>query len=185
MPVSKSHDRDYIEPERHDELSEGTPAPTGEQRDASRERKGGARGIAPGSSLVPSMGGKARKGRSKLTHDVPDALPVSDRLKSRARYARRRMATELARTVGGGTCGMLASAFIKLGVEDMAMREAAMAEGKRDEARKLGESARMHLLYARETVAKDAASRPRTNVADDIQREINLRLRGDPNARPE
>jgi hypothetical protein len=159
MPESTSHAFPYIEPERHDELSAGTPAPDHAQRDASQERKAGARGIAPGATLVPAMGGRARKGSTKLTHEVPAALPVSDTLKRRARFARRRMTAELAREVGGGRCGMLASAFVKLGIEDMAMREAALAEGKRDEARRLGESARMHLLYARETCAKDVVSR--------------------------
>jgi hypothetical protein len=159
MPTSTSHGRPYVEPERHDELSNGTPAPTAEQADASQERRQGGARIAPGSKIVPAMGGKARKGRAKLTHDVPDALPVSDTLKRRAKYARRRMCAQLARSVGGGTCDMFASALVKLGVEDMAMREQAMSDGKRDEARRLGESARMHLLYAREVCVKDAASR--------------------------
>jgi hypothetical protein len=176
MPTVRSHDREYIEPERHDELSAGTPEPVNAQANAGQERKGRSGRIAKGANIIPAMGGKATKGRSKLTHNVPDALPVSDKLRSRARYARRRMATELARTVGGGVCGMLASAIVKLGVEDMAMREAAMAEGKRDEARKLGESARMHLMYAREVCAKDAASRPRTRVADEIQLQIDAEL---------
>ena len=160
MPEQTSHDFKYIEPERHDELSDGTPADVGEQQDASQERKAGGRGIAPGATLVPARGGRARKGSTKLTHHVPAALPVSDALKARARFARKKMTSELAREVGGGRCGMLASAFVKLGVEDMAMREAALVEGNVDLARRLGESARMHLLYARETCVKDAGTRP-------------------------
>ncbi len=162
MPASRSHDRDRLQGDRHDELTTGTPDP--EQSDASQERKAGGRGIQPGATIVPALGGKARKGRTKLTHDVPDVLPVSDTLRRRARFARRRIATELARTVGAGACGMLASLFVKLGVEDAAMREHAMATGDVDTARKLGESSRMHLLYARETCAKDATSRKAAGV---------------------
>jgi hypothetical protein len=150
-----------MQPDRHDELSSGVPADDHEQRSASAERKAGGPGIPPGATVVPAEGGRARKGRTQLTHAVPETLPVSDTLKRRARYARKRIATELARTVGGGACGMLASLMVKLGVEDAAMREAALAEGKVDLARRLGESARMHLLYARETCAKDATARPK------------------------
>jgi hypothetical protein len=156
MPTVRSHDREHMEPERHDELSAGVIDAT--QQPARQERKAGGRGIQRGATAVPSKGGQSRKGSTKLTHEVPSALPVSDTLKRRARYARKRMTTELARGVGGGRCGMLASAFVKLGVEDMAMREQAMADGDRAEARKLGESARMHLLYARETCVKDAGA---------------------------
>jgi hypothetical protein len=141
-------------PERHDELSSGVSAGS-EQAEASQERRHGGARIAPGSKLVPAMGGKARKGRTKLTHDVAP-LPVSDVLKRRARFARRKTAGELAAVVGGGRCGILASLFVKLGVEDIALREAALERGDIQLAKALGESARMHLLYARETCAKDA-----------------------------
>lgn len=157
MPDPKYADRGYLPgPARHDELSDGAPADGAVQASASQERKAGGRGIAPGASLVPAMGGRARKGRSKLTHEVPDALPVSEALKRRARFARRKVCAEWARDVGGGRCGIVASLLAKLGVEDLTMREQAMAEGKTDLARKLGESARMHLLYGREVCAKDA-----------------------------
>ena len=59
---------------------------------------------------------------------------------------------------------MVASLLAKLGVEDIAMREEAMAKGDIDLARKLGESGRMHLMYGREVVAKDGAARPRGPV---------------------
>jgi hypothetical protein len=155
MPTSRSHGFGYVEAPRHDELPTGVPALGAEQANARQERKAGGRGIQKGATEVPAAGGRARKGRTKLTHDVPDALPVSDILRRRARFARKRMTGELARVVGGGACGMIASVLVKLAVEDIAMRETAMTEGNRDEARRLGESARMHLLYARETCAKD------------------------------
>jgi hypothetical protein len=158
MPAHRSHDRTRIQADRHDELTDGVPSH--EQASASQERKAGGRGIGRGASLVPAMGGRALKGRTKLTHEVPDALPVSDALKARTKFARRRVCSEVARNQGGGQCGMIASLFIKLGLEDVAMREAALASGDIDAARKLGESARMHLLYGREAAAKDASTRP-------------------------
>ena len=42
--------------------------------------------------------------------------------------------------------------------------EMCLAEGDKDGHRRHGESARMHLLYAREACAKDAASRPKARV---------------------
>jgi len=47
---------------------------------------------------------------------------------------------------------------------------------QRDEARKLGESGRMHLMYAREGAAKYAASRRRTSRADVLQATIDAEL---------
>lgn len=155
MPTSRSHDREYIEPPRHDELPAGVPAPV--QAEAGQERTALGR-FAPGANTTPRKGGKSRKGRTKLSHEI-EALPVSDTLKRRARFMRRRTCTELAQTVGGGSCGIVASILVKLASEDMALRETMMVAGNIESARKLGESARMHLLYARETASKDAESR--------------------------
>src|SRR6202040_1907716 len=130
------------------------------QVNAGQERKAETGRFATGASIIPRMGGKALKGRTKLTHDVPSSLPVSATLQRRARFSRRKVCSELAATVGGGRCGMLASLYVKLGVEDVALREAALADGNIPLAKSLGESARMHLLYARETCAKDSKSRP-------------------------
>lgn len=172
MPTSTSHDRAfYVEPERHDGLSSGVPADAGEQQGASQERRAGGTGIQKGDKLVPSMGGRAHKGSARLTHRVA-TLPVSDKLKRRARFARRKVCSELARNVGGGACGMIASLLAKLGVEDIAMREAALEAGDTDLARRLGESGRMHLMYAREVCAKDAAARPEKpiDLASELER---------------
>jgi hypothetical protein len=111
------------------------------------------------------LGGRARKGRTRLTHDV-QALPVDDKLKRQAKFMRKRTCAELARNVGAGECGIIASALVKLASEDMALRESALATGAIDLARKLGESARMHLLYSREICVKDAEARPRPK--DDV-----------------
>ena len=163
MPDHRTHGHNYQQPDRHDELSEGVPAQ--EQADARHERTAGGQ-IVKGAVSIPTLGGKARKNRTKLSHGI-DAIPVSEALKKRARYMRKRTCTELARTVGGGECGILASAMGKLGSEDLALREAALAAGEIDLARRLGESARMHLLYARETCAKDAKARGEADTGPD------------------
>ena len=68
-----SHGKPYLEADRHDGLTHGVPA---EQAQASQERRAGGNGIAKGSKLIPSMGGRAHKGKTKLTHDVPDRKSV-------------------------------------------------------------------------------------------------------------
>ncbi len=159
MPAHRSQRRRaYVETERHDELSDGVPADPAELEAASRERKAGGSRIAPGTSAVQRLGGKALKGRTKLTHEV-GPIPVEAAAKARARYARKRLCTELAETVGGGRCGMVPSFLAKLSMEDAALRESALTAGNIDLARKLGESSRSHLLYAREAAAKDAQAR--------------------------
>ncbi|HSY20680.1 MAG TPA: hypothetical protein VK841_01115 [Polyangiaceae bacterium] len=160
FPRSKGRDM-RAQQERHDELSDGVPS--AEQAEASQERKAGGNGIQKGAKAVPRLGGKSRKGRTRLTHEI--ALgPVAPTLQRRARFMRKRTCSELAATVGGGRCGIIASALVKLASEDMAMREAALTAGEVDLARKLGESARGHLVYSREICAKDAAVRPAANA---------------------
>jgi hypothetical protein len=158
MPTTIKNGIPYPEPPRSDELGSGVPDPS--QAAARQERRAGGAGIPPGAKLVPSKGGRAHLGRTKMTHDVRDALPVSDNLKRNARHMRKRTCAELARDVGGGTCGLIASAMVKLASEDMAMRESALESGDVEVAQRLGVSARGHLLAARDVAAKDAESRP-------------------------
>jgi hypothetical protein len=73
---------------------------------------------------------------------------------------RKRTCHELAKDVGGGKCGIVASAMVKLASQDMALREAALESGNVDLAQRLGVSARGHLLSARDVAAKDAGVRP-------------------------
>jgi hypothetical protein len=155
MPAARSHDRTYVEPERHDELSDGAPA--AEQADAGHERTPKGQ-LSKGASTTPRKGGKAHKGSTRLTHRI-DSLQVTDQLKRRARFMRRKTCSELAATVGAGHCGIIASLLVKLASEDIALREAALDGDNVEAARKLGESARMHLLYAREIAAKDGEAR--------------------------
>jgi hypothetical protein len=155
MPAHRSQRRRaYIEQERHDELSDGVPAPAA-LGEASQERRPDGT-LEKGASTTPSKGGKAHKNSTRMSHRVTEALPVSQKSAKRAKFYRRKQCTELARTVGGGVCGMLASLLVKLASEDVAMREQALEEKDREGARKLGESARGHLMYAREVCAKDA-----------------------------
>ena len=75
------------------------------------------------------------------------------------------LAGEIASTVGGGRCGIAASLFVKFCAQKTAAAEEAFAKGDFETHRKLSESARMDLLYAREHAAKEAAARPRTRRA--------------------
>src|SRR5580692_11435479 len=157
MPVSQSHGRPYVEPERHDELSPGIPAGRSgaQKRDAGRFTAG-----ASGSAVqAGAAGGGKHKGRTKLSHDIGGASLTSTSTK-RARTLRRVLASEIAATVGGGRCGVAASLFIKFAAQKTAAAEEAFERGDFEAHRKLSESARMDVLYAREHAAKEAATRP-------------------------
>jgi hypothetical protein len=161
MPEVTSHDRRYIEPERHDGLSTGVPA----ARSGTHKRDAGRFVGGPDGSAIAAgaKGGKNRKGTTKLSHriDAPTLSPTSQR---RARVLRRALAGEIASTVGGGHCGIAASLFIKFASQKTAAAEEAFARGDFEDHRKLSESARMDVLYAREHAAKEAAARPRAHV---------------------
>ena len=155
MPSHRSHGRPYAQPERHDELSDGVP--TGALVGAGTQRRPDGT-FAPGASALAARGGKAHKGRTRLSHriDAPTLTPESQR---RARVLRKALAGEIASTVGGGHCGIAASLFIKFAAQKTAAAEEAFAAGHFETHRKLTESARMDLLYAREHAAKEAAAR--------------------------
>lgn len=161
MPDHRSHGFAYIEPERHDELSAGLAAVrTGEQkRDVGRFMPG-----ADGSAaLAGAKGGGKHKGRTRLSHRI-DAGTLTPTSVKRARTLRRALSGEIAATVGGGVCGVAASLFIKFASQKTAAAEEAFAKGDYETHRKLTESARMDVLYAREHAAKEAAARPRGPV---------------------
>lgn len=160
MPSARSHGKVYVEAERHDELSDGVPGHP--QADAGRERRPDGT-LAKGARAVPSMGGKARKGETALSHRITDAGKLGVYAK-RARFFRKAAAMELAATVGAGHCGIIPSALLKLAAQAMALAEAALEAGDVDAHRKLGETARMHLVYAREIAAKDAQARPKARA---------------------
>jgi hypothetical protein len=169
MPTTVKNGIPYPEAPRSDELAVGVPAPDSEQAKAGGERRPDGT-FAPDSSTVQSNGGKAHKGTTRLTNRIATDIPVSDNLKRNAKYMRKATCGQLARDVGGGSCGIIASALVKLGSEDMALRTAVwtspditLAE-KVALATKLGVSARGHLLAARDVAARDAEARPRAKV---------------------
>ena len=159
MPVSRSHDRPYVEPERHDELSTGTPAVL--QATARAERKAGATGIPKGARALPALGGRAKKDSTHLSHRIASVATLGEKYLLRARALRRATCAELALTVGGGVCGIIPSLFVKHASVATALSEQALDTGDTDRAVKYAEASRMHLLYARELCAKDAAARPK------------------------
>ncbi len=158
MPAFRSHGREYLEPSRHDELPEGTPAGQSGQQ----ERERGMFTAGPSGSAVEAgkVGGARHRGRTQLSHRI-DAPTLSSTSQKRARTLRRALSGEIAATVGGGHCGIAASLFIKFASQKTAAAEEAFVAGDFETHRKLSESARMDVLYAREHAAKEAAARPR------------------------
>jgi hypothetical protein len=153
-PVSTSHGKPYIEAERHDELTDGVVDSQGR---ASDPRKPGGQ-LEQGASDTPRKGGQAHKGKTLLSHRI-EAGTLSPTSVTRARTLRRAMAGEIAREVGGGVCGVVASLLIKFCAQKTAAAEEAFLRGDYEAHRKLSESARMDALYAREHAAKAALSR--------------------------
>jgi hypothetical protein len=160
MPVNVKNGRPYLEPERHDELSDGAPAVL--QADARAERTEGGK-LAKGARTVPAMGGRAKKNTTHLSHRI-DSATLTDTYRRRAQTLRRATCAELARSVGAGVCGIIPSLFVKHASVATALAEQALDRGDTDRAVKYAEASRMHLLYARELCVKDAASRPRGPV---------------------
>lgn len=169
MPTTVKNGIPYPEPPRSDELADGVPADALEQETARQERKRGGNRIPKGATAVPALGGKAHKGSTRLTHRVGE-LPVSEKLKRNARFMRKRTCTELSTTVGGGSCGIIASALVLLASEDLALRAEVLASDEIELAdkvalsTKLGVSIRGHLMGARDAAAKDAEARPRAST---------------------
>jgi hypothetical protein len=156
-PIVTQHARPYPETERHDELSAGVP-----QDRASRRRKPGT-GIQKGDRKIPALGGQAHKGTTRTSHRI-DSETLPQVYRDRARTFRRLTCSELARTVGGGVCGIIPSLLVKHAAVATALAEMALDAGDTDKAVKYAESSRSHLLFARELCAKDAAARPRVPV---------------------
>jgi hypothetical protein len=153
MPDHRSHGFPYEQPPRHNELAAGIA----EQARASDSPKPSGQ-LEQGASTVPALGGRAHKGKTALSHRIqsPTLSPEDAR---RARTLRNALARELAATVGGGECGVAASLFLKFAAQKTAAAEAAYQAGDYETHRKLSESARMDVLYAREHAAKTAEAR--------------------------
>jgi hypothetical protein len=154
-PERISHGVPYQEPERHNALTEGVPAPvqvpTGDER-----RPDGT--FAPGAKTLQAKGGKAKKGEPHLSHHLT-APTLPKKYEKQARSLRTALRAEVASTVGAGTCGIAPSLFIKFAAMKTAAAEDLFQKGDFEGFRKLAESARMDLLYSREHAAREAASR--------------------------
>lgn len=157
MPEQRSQGRTRMQKPRWDEFPPGLPAPA--QDGAGQERWPDGT-IAPGARTIPSLGGKATKGRTALSHNIDSAgIPIAYR--KRARGHRRAVCAELARDFGGGVCGALASTFVRIASSGLALAEEALDKGDREEWRKQSALAMSALNYAREHAAKAATGRPR------------------------
>lgn len=169
MPTARSHGHEYIEPPRHDELPTGVPAP--EQAPAGGEKRPDGT-IAPGAREIPARGGRAHRNTTRLSHrfEGPETLPPE--YVKRAKGLQRALRAETARSFGGGQCGIAASLFIKWAAQKTAAAEQAYVAGEFETHRKLSESARMDILYAREHAMKEAAARPKANGMEELRRRV-------------
>ncbi len=154
MPSHKSHGRAYIEPPRHDELPDGVASPP--VNAGGEKRPDGT--FAPGNTALAKLGGARSKGTTKLSHKIVGAKLTATSV-TRARTLRKVLTGEIAKSVGGGFCGVAASLLIKFAAQKTAAAEEAFERGDFELHRKLSESARMDILYAREHAAKEAAAR--------------------------
>lgn len=163
MPEVTQHGRPYMEPERHDELSDGVP------RQAPTQKRGGKDFVAGEAATreAASRGGASHKGRTRLSHRI-DGAQLTEVSRRRARVLRKAASGEIAATVGGGRCGVIASLFVKFASQKTAAAEEAFERGDYETHRKLTESARMDVLYAREHAAKEAKARDERGSPADV-----------------
>lgn len=83
---------------------------------------------------------------------------------------------EAAAYEGGGECDARASLFLRWAADKTGLAEKAKAEGDLDMFRKLTESARMDILYAREHVIKAARARREAQRPEDPLAAIRAQL---------
>jgi hypothetical protein len=155
-----------------DELPAGVQAPPLASAGGERRPDGT---FAPGARTIQAAGGRATRGKSRLTARLGlSTLPEGDAFAPYRRAAatfRRVQCAEAARTVGGGVCGpgpssIFASAALALAWSRFLSDQAA-ATGDPDLAMRsarLGETSRQHLLAGHELCAKEALARPRAPV---------------------
>ncbi len=149
-----------------DELPSGVPA---DARPESPSDRGEVGRFARGNALA-SLGGKARKGKTRLADRLGLRAPNADAAfkpyKAAAVSFRRAQCSELARNVGGGVCGpapssLVASAALQLGwsryLSDVAAETGDAAAAL--QASKLADASRQNLLAAHELCALEAKAR--------------------------
>ena len=151
-----------------DELPLGVQAPP--QASARKERRPNGT-FAPGARTIQASGGRATRGKSKLTARLGLAnLPEGNAFAPYRRAAtkfRRVQCAELARIVGGGVCGpapssIVASAALALAWSRYFSDQAAVSGDSELAVRALraADASRQSLLTAHELCAREAASRP-------------------------
>jgi hypothetical protein len=149
-----------------DELPAGVPA---DARPSSPSDRGHAGRFARGNTLARA-GGHAKRGTSRLTarlglSTLAEGDPFAPYRKAAATF-RRVQCAELARSVGGGTCGpgpssVVASAALALAWSRY-LSDLAATSGDAElvmRSARLGETSRQHLLAAHELCAREATSR--------------------------
>jgi hypothetical protein len=160
MPAYKSHGKTYVQPDAPDELTEGVPVRALDQTGDVRRANGT---FEQGSKWNQAKGGKASKGQPKLATALT-APKLDPKHRKAATNLRTALRAEIAATVGAGVCGIAGSLLIKFCAQKTAAAEQAYEAGDYETHRKLSESARMDLVYARELEAKAAQSRPKPRV---------------------
>ncbi len=168
MPDHRSNGFPYVQPERHDELSAGVPALGIVPAHAGAQKRPGGQFVEQDAETraIAAKGGSSHKGRTRLSHRI-EGEKLTPTSRSRARTLRKALSGEIASTVGGGHCGIAASLFLKFAAQKTAAAEEAFEAGDYEAHRKLTESARMDVLYAREHAAKEAEARKKNGAPVD------------------
>ena len=162
MPTHKSHDHEYIQPPRHDELPAGEITPDEAALSGLVKRADGRfKAGEERTKRAASRGGKGNLGKLALVHDL-DVSVVLPEYADRAASLLVALTQEIALTIGGGYCGAVTSLLIRFAVQKTVAAEDAFQLGDFDAHRKQSESARMDLLYAREHASKEAAAMKQT-----------------------
>ena len=158
MPAYRSHGRTYVEAPRHDEMPAGEAQP----RAGDDPRENGK--LMAGARKTPSLGGQATKGRTSLSHRVPEDV-LDENGRHRVRALRKALCSEARTTIGRGYCGVGASLLYKLVAVSTEHHEQAVRAGDVEGARKLVDTIKTALAYAREECARvgEAMVKPGAN----------------------
>lgn len=164
MPAHRSHGRLYVSAPRHDEMPSGEPVMgQGEARDDRRENGT----LKPGASLVPRLGGQSAKGRTSLSHRVPEDV-LDENGRHRVRALRKALCSEARTTIGRGYCGVGASLLYKLVAVSTELHEQALRDGDVEAVRKHAETIRTTLAYAREECARVGEAMGKSGTSDKL-----------------
>ena len=96
-----------------------------------------------------------------------------------SRAYKRAQCMELARTVGGGQCGIAASSMVNSASLQLAASQYFFKLGAEtgdpkmfEQASKFADASRMNLVYAREHCAKTALARPQGNTVEAMRESV-------------